>query len=198
MTEELTTKIDSFYDQPEEKKQDTLKSVLAFANANPKEFQEIIYKEEFNEMNRLPIFYEALSEDPDSWSDFFLKELNRLLETARKSTNPSIILNYLKEFSFIDAESFKYRKEFIQILKKELENPHPTFRYYAIEGIADFMDKNDYALIDHLKRHLVDPNWRVRYWAQLIVADLTKGENPPKLSFSDRLRAVFMNPFGFE
>ncbi len=107
-------------------------------------------------------------------------------------------INHIQELSFIEADQFKYSEEFVDILKKELDNPHPTFRYFAIRGIADFMETNDYALIDHLKRHLHDPNWRVRYWTQSIIEDLTKKMSPPKLSIADRLRAVFLSPLDFE
>ncbi|MCZ4408221.1 hypothetical protein O3Q51_05345 [Cryomorphaceae bacterium 1068] len=198
MTSELIVKIDSFYDQPVEKQDDTLREVLAFANANPQKFKEIIHNEEFNELNQLPIYYEALSHDLDNWSDFFLEELNRLLAAARKSARPRTVLNHIQEFSFIKADQFKYSNDFIEILKKELDNPHPTFRYCAISGIADFMERNDHDLIDHLKKHLHDPNWRVRYWTRLTVEDLTKGSKPPKLLIADRLRAVFMSPLDFE
>jgi len=198
MTKDLFHRLDSFYDETEEKKQEVLRSILMYGNSHTQELKQLIYDQKFDDINHLAIFYEALSEDMEKWGDFFLAELKRLLDKAHQSAKPDSILNHLKELAFIDSESFKHRGEFIEILKKELDNPHPTFRYYAIWTLSDFIDKNDSAMIGRIKEHLNDPDWRIRYWTHIIMRDLDGSDNAYKITWLDRLRATFLNTLKFE
>ena len=195
---ELSNKLETFYDLSETEQQNTLESVLAIANSDPEKFMQGIYKEEFNNLNFLPIIYEALSKDLNNWADFFLAEINRLFETARKSITPKKILNHLNEFAYIDPKRFKHRDKIIDILKKELENDHPTFRYYAISLLPDFVEENDYQTIKKIKSLLTDPNWKIRYWTHLALQDLNKLENHEKLSLTDRIKVKLMDTMKFE
>ncbi len=198
MIHEIANKLDSFYDLSKSEQETTLKSILTIANSDPIKFKEIIRQEEFNELNNLPIFYEALTKDLPNWDDFFLSEINRLFETARKSKTPNKILNHIDELSFIDSNEFKYRDEYIRILKKELNNDHPTFRYYAISLIPDFIKKDDFQTIKELRKHLADSDWKIRYWTHLALQDINELKNDDKLSLSDRIRAKLLDTLNFK
>tara|TARA_R110001583_G_scaffold16041_1_gene65102 strand:- start:60 stop:656 length:597 start_codon:yes stop_codon:yes gene_type:complete len=198
MTHDIANKLESFYDLSKSEQEDTLISVLKIANSDPINFKEIIIQEEFNGLNNLPVFYEALTKDLQNWDDFFLTEINRLFETARKSKTPSKILSHLDELSYIDPNKFKHRDEFIRILKKELNNDHPTFRYYAISLIPDFIEKDDFQTIKELRKHLTDSDWKIRYWTHLALQDIDELKKYDKLSLYDRIRVELMDTLNFK
>ncbi len=180
-----------------EQQTESLTTILEIANADPTKLQEAVKNEEFNEENHLPILYEALSKDMDRWADFFLIEIKRILDNAKRSKTPKKILNLLDEFAFINPDNFKHREEFVEILKKELDHENPIFRYYAISLLPDFVKESDYNAINKLKQTLRDPNWRIRYWAYLALCDLNKIDRQ-ELSVFDSFRSKFLDTLKFE
>ena len=194
MKNELRKILDNFYELSEFKAEQALTSILELANAQPMEFTNILRDLKPDDIS---IIYEALGNDLDNWNEFFLEELKRIIETAKKADNPNTILSYLDEFIFIEPGQFKYRKELISILKKELSNRHPTFRYYAITVIADFIEDGDFLTIKLLEKHLIDTDWRIRYWTYVVLKEIKKSNNY-KLSFIDKIRSKIFDPFKFD
>lgn len=198
MDKNLKENLELFYVLTETEQQATLMHVLELANSNPERFQQAIYHEEFNNLNYLPIIYEALAKDLTNWADFFLSELIRLLEIAKKSKTPKNILNHFDELSFIDPKNFQHTEKFIDTLNKELDNSHPTFRFYAISLLPDFIEKDNTFIINRMKRHLTDPDWRIRYWTYLYLQDLDAIGKSEKLSLVDKIRAKLFDTLNFE
>jgi hypothetical protein len=198
MNNELIGIFKIFDDLTIEQQRESLMAILEIANTDPAKLEEAVKNKEFNEENHLPILYEALSKDMDRWADFFLIEIKRILDNAKKSKTPKKVLNLLDEFAFIDPDTFKHRAEFVEILKRELDHKNPIFRYYAVSLLSDFVKENDYNAMDKLKRMLGDPNWRIRYWAYVALRDLTKIGRQEQLSLFDRFRSKFLDTLKFE
>ena len=193
MKDKLLKILDEFYDLSEQEEEKILATILKMANSQPEEFIKIMRELEAIDYS---ILHEALAEDMENWSDFFLDELKRILKSAKETSHPVKTLVYLDEFINIDPEEFKHRDELINILRKELKNEHPAFRYWAINLITDFMKEGDYMTIKSLEKHLVDPDWRVRYWTYMILNEIKK-PNKYKLSFIDKIRSKIFDPFKF-
>lgn len=197
MNNDLTNKLEMFYRLSEHEQQETLTTILIIANSNPEQFIQAIQNETFDRLNHLPIIYEALAQDLDKWSDFFLNELNRLLETARKSKLPYKILNNLEEFAYIYPNKFKHRDKFVSILNEELENEHPTFRYYAVDLLTDFVKDDDTQTLNKMRQRLSDSNWRIRYWTYMNLHDLGQLNKHDTLSWTDRIKSKWLDTLKF-
>ncbi|WP_125932426.1 HEAT repeat domain-containing protein [Hymenobacter glacialis] len=198
MKTSLLQRIEGFYEQTNTEKQATLGELLQTINLAPKEFIESFHSEKFDYLNNLPIIYEALSNDLNNWADFFLAELKRLIATAKAGDSPKRVLTHLDELSFIDAEIFKHRDAFVAILSAELDNPHRTFRYYAISLLPDFIRQDDTSATNKLRGRLQDPDWRIRYWAFKALQDLDKLSSTDRLSVPDMLRSKLVNTINFQ
>ncbi|WP_426061423.1 hypothetical protein [Hymenobacter sp. B1770] len=197
MYSNLSKKLDSFYEQTNIEKEDTLKELLETINTAPEDFIKSFYNERFNYLNNLPIIYEALSKDLTNWADFFLDEIRRLFATAETVDFPRQVLTHLDELSFIDAEAFKHRDAFVAILSTHLENQHVTFRYYALSLIPDFVRNDDLQTINKIRKRLKDSDWRIRYWAFMALKDLSKLNSSDRLSVMDVLRSKIMSTISF-
>lgn len=199
MDNNLINKLEMFYDLQEHEQQETLRSILNIANDNPEKFRHAIQNEKFDRLNNLPIIYEALSKDLDNWADFFITEIERLFESAKQSNTPYNILNHLEEFAYIDPNKFKHRDKIVEILIAQLDNVNPTFRYYALDLLTDFVKDDDIPTINIVRKHLNDENWRIRYWTYLNLKDIgALDERHDKLSWTDTLRSKFLDNLKFQ
>jgi len=198
MNKDLLEQLDVFYELEEQEQEAVLAEVLLVANSDKEAFAKEIQQADFDEVIHLPIFYEAMSRDMGNWADFFLSEFKRVLSIAKSSQTPADVLCHLDEFVFILFEDFKYRNEFAKILKQELSNSIPVFRYYALSLLPEFADENDYEMISQFRAMLHDQNWKIRYWAYLSLRDLDHLESGDKLSFLDKFKAKYFNPLKFD
>lgn len=193
MTTELSNRIEFYYEQTPVDMQRTRAAVLAFANAQPTKFIQLVHEQKFNESSYLPVFFESLAADLANWSDFFLLELKRLIAAAEKVARPKNVLTHLDDFCFVNAASFKHRDEFVAITNKMLTHQHAVFRFYATSLLLDFMNDNDAMSIHNVKQLLHDSNWRVRALVYMDLADLGKLTAQDKFSWLDRLRLKFLD-----
>lgn len=195
----LSDKIDNFYDLSESEQQSTLKLILETANSNPESFVSYIQTLPLDEDNNIAVIYEALSKDLGNWSEFFLNELNRILNLARKSPQPMKILDNADNLAFAgSADKFKCRSQFIETLQKEMNNENPAFRYIAVWLLPDFTDYTDKVSISRLRKCLIDPDWRIRVTAHGSLSDLNALEPDDKLSLQDKLRKKMMDSDKFD
>jgi len=195
---DLSYQFEKFYELNSEEKQGLLDSILKLANDNPDLFIKVLRRSDFNWMNNLPIYYEALSMDLERWSDFFIDEAKRLFRIAETSDEPKKILTHLDEFSFIDADKFRYRDEFSDLLLNNIDHKNATFRYYSICLLPDFIRGDDVEAFIKLKMYLTDKNWRIRYHTYSVLKDLNKLASNEKLYWLDSVRARFLDPYKFK
>tara|TARA_R110001592_G_scaffold55579_1_gene169709 strand:- start:254 stop:850 length:597 start_codon:yes stop_codon:yes gene_type:complete len=198
MNSDLEKNLNSFYTLTEDKQEQTLNEILAMANSNKENFIEMLHAQKFNGLNNLPIFYEALSNDLVNWASFFILEAKRLLHVAHKSEKPSTVLNHFSEFSFINPDHFVYRDELIEILLEELNDQQASIRYFSLETILDFINKNDKKAILRLGTLLNDSNWRIRYWAYLGLKELDSLPEGRKMAIFDKMRVRLLDPYKFK
>lgn len=193
MKEKLLKLIDELFDLPEEEEEKAFAEILRMAGEQPDELKEIVKELEQDEIS---FVYEALALDMDNWSDFFLDEVKRILEKAKQSYEPERVLTYFDEFIFIEPEEFKHSDQLVALMKDELDNENPAFRYWSMSLIADFMEEGDYITTKLIEKRLLDTDWRVRYWAYVILKE-SREKGRYKLSFLDKIRAKILNPYTF-
>ncbi len=193
MKEKLFEIFDQFYDLPESAEEKAFADILKMANAEPNEFKNIVKE---LEQDNISIVYEALANDMGSWNDFFLDEAKRVIEKAKKSDEPEKVLTYLDEFIFIEPEEFKHSDKLVALMKGELDNKNPAFRYWSMSLIADFMEEGDYITTKLIEKRLLDTDWRVRYWAYILLKE-RKEKAKYKLSLLDKIRAKILDPYTF-
>lgn len=198
MLQHYSHKLDRFYELTTEEQKHCLDSILKIANSNPEEFTKHVQQISLNPENHLPHIYEALSDDLEKWSTFFLNEYERLVEIAKRSDNPNEALNHLKEFLFINPDEFKHREELLVLLKRDLKNQHSTFRYYAVTLLSHFITSKDFHLINLLKESLKDDDWKVRYWTYMELKDLVALETHEEISLLDKVRVRFFDTLKFK
>lgn len=198
MTPNLLVKLDQFYELTNDEQDLVLQQVLEFANANKDQFADEIRASEYDQANHLPIYYEAIAKDLDTWADFFFSEIKRIFDLARVAVKPTEVLMQIDEFAFLIQDGFKYRDELVRMMKKELNNEKPIFRYYAISLLREYLNLNDFNTIEKLRLLLADPDWRIRYWTYYSLKDLGLLNANESLSLMDRLRSSWMNTLKFE
>ncbi|RLD86524.1 MAG: hypothetical protein DRJ07_00550 [Bacteroidetes bacterium] len=193
MKDKLLKILDEFYDLSEAGEENALAKILKISNKNPSEISDIVKELKTDDIS---IVYEALAADMKNWSDFFLNEAKRIIELAKKSDIPADVLVYLDEFINIDPEEFKYSDELVDMMKKELKNEHPAFRYWAMSMIADFRKEGDILSTKLFENHLTDPDWRLRYWAYIYLNEIRE-TGKYKLSLMDKIRSKILKPYKF-
>ena len=158
-------------------------------------------RENFEQINfyGISVIYEALSKNPKKWSNFFKEEYSRAFESAKNSDNAFEILECLQEISFVEEDKMESRDEIITILESYLSHEKDSIRYKSIWYLGDWIsddNKDKYQHVIHkVKSNLEDRNWKVRYAAKLILEDMNMLPKNFTLSFLDKLRVKFLNPF---
>ncbi len=199
---EVKEKLANFYDIESETDREELLSELR-KYADEKEEVELI--EEIRQNFKLKTFsgisviYEALSEQPEKWSQFFYEEYKRAFKLAENSENAFDVLECLEEVGFVDVEKMQHRKEIVELLFSYLSSPHDVLRYKSIWLIGDWISKEDVAenpsIVKQLQSLLIDKNWRIRYAANQELKELGKLPLNFKISFWDKLRVKYFNPY---
>ena len=161
-------------------------------------------RENFEQINfsGISIIYEALSKNPDKWSDFFKDEYERAFEKATKSDNPFEILACLEEIGFVENNKLASKDEIIKLLETHLSNVKKAIRFKAIWYLGDWIDddnRHQYKhIIQKIKKLLQDKNWKVRYGAKLFLEDMDGLPNDYRMSIIDQLKVRYLNPFKME
>ena len=143
--------------------------------------------------------YEALAEDdPERWGDFFVDEIDRLLELSRKSENKGAILATLDQFICVAvaAENKSLYQQIIDRLYAELDSPNELIRRKCVQTICDFVDifnRRELVKLENMRES--DPDWRIRYQTHETLVELNpKRYGAYRLSFADRIRIRFLDP----
>jgi len=194
----ILERLDDYYSLDETEQENILSDIIKIANQDRGKFIAAIQNIHPQDEDHLPVVYEALARDVHNWGSFFIEEAKRILALARQSDKPYQILNILDEFIFIEPEAFRERDQLVDLLKQELENEHPTFRYFAVSLLPDFIREDDKATRELLKERLHDKDWRVRYWAYHNLKDLHDLPSDVKRSLLDQIRSKTSNPLKFD
>lgn len=145
------------------------------------------------------VIYEALSKNPKKWSNFFKEEYVRAFESAKESENAFEILESLEEICFAEETKLESRDEIIEVLESYLSHNKDSIRYKAIWYLGDWISDDNKSKYNHVIRkitnNLKDNNWKVRYITKSTLGDMESLPKDFKLSFMDKLRAKFSNPF---
>ncbi|MGB3717300.1 MAG: hypothetical protein WA996_22995 [Candidatus Promineifilaceae bacterium] len=149
------------------------------------------------EMPYLSDIYEALSFDPVPWSGFYLDEVDRLLEQARRSQDPAEILEPLDAFWLLslDEDALQLRQDLLGRFSENLDDENIFIRRKCVVLVGDFVGRKDFKVLNKLELLVQsDPDWRVRYLAYQALEDVhPKRAERVKLPLWIRLRARYSN-----
>jgi hypothetical protein len=150
--------------------------ILELANADPKAFIHEVKAIPADDLGWLYDVYEALSYDAEHWENFYVEEIDRLLQLARDSDQPSDVLFPLNAFfqlsldDEIDQLQERLRKKFYD----NVEDENVFIRRKCVVLLGDFVDRKSFKALNKLEGLAnSDPDWRVRYLAYeaLVEAD---------------------------
>ncbi|MEZ4921408.1 MAG: hypothetical protein R2792_20100 [Saprospiraceae bacterium] len=147
----------------------------------------------------ISVLYEALSDNPQKWSQFFKEEYQRAFEAAAQADNPFEILECLDEINFVDAQQLESRDEIIRLLEEYLDHEKAALRYKAVWYLGDWILEDNMeqygTLVQKIIGKLQDPNWKTRYITQLVLDDVNQLPKDYKPRFLDGLLAKISSPF---
>jgi hypothetical protein len=195
---DLNQDLGQYYQLPVDQQESIRKKILKIANSNPEKFKASVRSIDVETDDHLPVIYEALAPDTKRWGSFFIEEARRIIESASHTDKPYHILCLLDEFFYLDKDQFAERPLLIELLKKELENEHPTFRYFAVNLLPEFVEVDDKETIRLLQERLSDHDWRVRYWTHKNLQDMGHLPDGHKISFHDRFLSKMSNTMKFD
>jgi hypothetical protein len=140
--------------------------------------------------------YEGIASCDPLPEQFFLDELDRLLDQARLTPNNPTIYTQLEALALLDRHPPESLQHAICAkLRETLGNPVPQLRRFAAHLLGDFLQSEQTETKVELRRLVrEDPDWRVRYMAHATLSHLHTdrpqpgAEPPPSLALSDRLR----------
>ena len=142
--------------------------ILELANADPKAFIREVRAIPADDLVWLSDVYEALSYDVEHWENFFVEEVDRLLQLARDSDQPSDVLFPLNAYfqlsldDEIDQLQERLRKKFYD----NVEDENVFIRRKCVVLLGDFIGRKSFKALNKLERLAnSDPDWRVRYLA---------------------------------
>lgn len=166
--QQFSNGIDKYWgDMPEEQREQLLSDIRKYANADPATFRRQLDEVMFDEdLDPLPVVMEALSEEPETWSDFFLDALNKIFATAEQSPKPEHILNKLIEFTYLEEVNAPFVQRIAEKLHSESNSTHLASQFAAIWYLPSFLInpsvRNKSSLLASLQQKLYDPNWKIR------------------------------------
>ncbi|NML63966.1 hypothetical protein HHL22_01995 [Hymenobacter sp. RP-2-7] len=195
LSPDLLVRAATYYDLAQTEQRAVLRDILIAADADPAGFVQQVEQEPFNELNNLPVFYEALAQGADRWSDFFLAEAQRLLAAASSVAEPAKVLTHLREFAFLSTTGFSHRRKLVALFGPILRHANPIFRFHAVQLLGEFVSSSDRVVMQDMQALQRDVNWRVRYVAYLTLLDVEGGAHVAALAWPDWLRAKFFQPF---
>ncbi len=195
---DLKKDLEQYYSIPVEEQESLRAKILRYANASPDALIQFVQTVDLETDDYLPVIYEALAEDTGRWGSFFVEEAKRIFDAARNTEKPYHILCLLDEFIYLDTDQFEERFQLVEIFKNELNNEHPTFRYFAVNLLPEFLTDADTDIIALLQERLSDHDWRVRYWTHKNLQDMGQLPEGHKISFHDRFLSKLSNTMKFD
>ena len=171
--------------------------ILLYASENREEFINQIHKLPPEQFYHLSDIYETLADQPKSWAEFFLDEVDRLLDLARLSSDPELIVEPLDAFWLLtqDEEALDLKRDLLNRFSDNLDDDNAIIRRKCVVLTGDLVSKNDFRELDKLEVMVEkDPDWRVRYLAYQALEEVhPKRAKRVKLPRWIRLRARVSN-----
>lgn len=167
------------------------------AHKDRQAFIEEVRKLPLDGTSLLSYVYEALSWEVDAWDGFFLEELERVLTLARTSPNPAAVLSPLDEFYLLGLDDDDpMRNRMRERLYEHLDDSHPSVRRKCVLLLEDFIDRTNLGELSKLTQMArSDPDWRVRYQAHRILAEVWPDRSRQvKLPLWIRIKGKLLNP----
>ncbi len=191
----FSDRIKGFWDLDEMGSEALLKDILQHANANPQKFRQDIEPVLFDEeLEPLPIILEALSKDTDTWGQFYVDILHKIVEEAQNYSDPSGILFNLLEFTYIENDHRPFVQKIVDRIYKETDSENLSIKLAAVSTLPPYLKntsiKNRSLILASLQQKLQDQNWKVRYvsFKALEYENLLPAGS--KLSIADKIRTV--------
>lgn len=181
-----------------------LEEILIYANNNKSEIINYCHKIEPTQFCNLEVIYEALARDPDNWGEFIYEEYKRILNNAKKSSDPFHYTSCLDVGLYFETKNKPFADKIIKLLTKELDNPIDAIRHRALWFLSDWIDDEfsaKYRLsIDKMAERINDSNWKIRYITNLVFKGRSFATNYQlNLSIWDKIKGkysiIFSNPF---
>src|SRR5687768_6981272 len=152
---------DFWSDSTEQGMSKLLEDILNYANSDTQKFKKEFYDAQFDKnVDPLPVVLEALSKDTDNWGNFFVDQLEIILNTANSSKKPSDKLTYLLEYSYIAKDHRPFVQRIVDRLYKEIDSANMAIRKAAIWTLPVFLNnhsiRNKSLIIDSLHKKLND------------------------------------------
>lgn len=203
--QERKQKIAHFYDIESESERDALiAEIVKYAEGQNAEQFALEVRATFEQvsLSGIGIVYEALSKNPEKWSNFFLEEFRRAFQSAEKAQSPFDILDALEETCFVDGSKLPSRDDIIALLSDYLTNQNPIIRFKAILLLGDWIKKDNKSkhskTIHKLTNRLEDSHWKVRHAAKIALEEWSRLPKGYRMGLMDRLRVHFLNPYQWE
>ncbi len=172
----------------EEGKMTLLKEILDYANANPHTFKKELKQVQFDkELEPLPVVLEALSKDTENWGQFFVEQLDQILDTAHLQRQPAGTLTYLMEYTYVEKDQRPFVQQIVDRLYSEIGGENSTVSRAAIWTLPSFMHNdsihNKSTIIQALHQQLHHKSWKTRF----VTYEALKYENLLPASYKQKL-----------
>lgn len=193
--------IDQYEELEGESQARLLTAIRRYANTQKKRNFKLELKGAYEQVafSGIEVIYEALSNEPKKWGSFFLEEYQRAFKKAETADNAFEILECLDEISFAELEKTPYEKQIIQLLASYLNFPKDAIQYKAIWNLGDWLTLENLERYSHIEeailKKLKHKNWKIRFAAKMTLEDLEALPGYYNLSFWDRLKINYLNPY---
>ncbi len=203
LIEDIKQKIVNFYDFSESEEENILKEIRDLALKDKPQFIEDVrnHYPQFD-MSGIEVIYEALSDDPEKWGDFFAEEFKRAFADAKNSFQAKEILRVLEDISLMEKVNYPFAGDIIKVLAENIHSNIETIQYFALYYLADWLDDGNgakqFALLKTLNDFvLTHPKRKVRLLAHYALRMSGNIPNTLKLRLKDKIISKFNNPLNF-
>ena len=87
----------------------------------------------------------------------------------------------------------------ISLLENNLSHKNASIRYKSIWYLGDWISDENKDKYSHVIRKIIsklqDENWKIRYATKLVLDDMNRLPKDYKISFWDKMKVKFGNPF---
>jgi hypothetical protein len=171
--------------------------ILELARNDPEQFVEVVQNLPVDDTWPLHDIYEALSLDAAAWAEFYISEIDRLVDLARSDPEPARILSPLDEYFVLtfDDDLMELQGALLQKFYENCDDENEAIRRKCVVLLGDFAGRKDFKALYKLERLAAkDPDWRIRYLAFEALDDIQpKQAQRVKLPLWIRLRARLSN-----
>ncbi len=200
--EDIKEKAIDFYDYDINQQEDILDEIFKIASTgNKQEFIDDARKlfPQF-EMSGIGVIYEALTKDPKAWGSFFVGEFKRAFKDAEGTHYPFDTLTVLDEIGMMPRVNYEFAHDIIKLLAQYINHHEFVFQHRAIILLGDWLGNGNankhLALLQTLENCSVNnSNWKIRYVCYTTLWENNKHSDRVKLSFMDRIRSKFQDPY---